>query len=135
MEVMTERSSRSKEPSMKIVQVALMASLLAVAPALAQSPDAPKPVVKTAPAMKPAATAAVHATKGVVKSVDATTLVITKTAGKGPETTFVLNASTQKQGDIAVGSPVDVRYHAEGKTRVATAVSVARPIAKAKAVK
>jgi hypothetical protein len=121
---------------MKIVHVAAIASLLLAAPVVAQTTTAPKPPAKTAPAPKPAATAAVHATKGVVKSVDATTLVITKTAGKGPETTFVLNASTQKQGDISVGSSVDVRYHAEGKSKVATAVSVAKAGAsKAKAAK
>lgn len=114
---------------MKIVHAAAIASLLVAAPLFAQTTTPTKPAAKAAPAPKPAATAAVHATKGVVKSVDATTLVITKTAGKGPETTFVLNASTQKQGDIAVGASVDVRYHAEGKAKVATAVSVAKATA------
>lgn len=74
--------------------------------------------VSAAPAM------AVHATSGVVKSMDDNTLVITKSAGKGPETSFTLNSSTTKEGSIATGSKVDVRYHTEGKSKVATAVSV-----------
>lgn len=112
---------------MKIVHAAAIAGLLVAAPLCAQTTTpAPKTPARTASAPKPAATAAVHATKGIVKSVDATTLVITKTAGKGPETTFVLNASTQKQGDISIGASVDVRYHAEGSSKVATAVSVAK---------
>jgi hypothetical protein len=104
-----------------------VASLLLVAPAFAQTTPAPKtkaPVTKTAPKPKPVAAPTVHATKGVVKSIDETTLVITKTASKGPETTFALNASTQRQGTIAAGSMVDVRYQTEGKTKVATAVTV-----------
>ena len=67
---------------------------------------------------------AVHATSGVVKSIDDSKLVITKSAGKGPETTFMLNASTTKDSSVAAGSKVDVRYHTEGKSKVATAVSV-----------
>ncbi len=71
-----------------------------------------------------APTMAVHATSGVVKSIDDNKLVITKSAGKGPETTFTVNTSTTKEGSIAAGSKVDVRYHNDGKTKVATAVSV-----------
>ena len=112
-----------------IVHAAAIASLLVAASAFAQTAAPAAKPARTAPAPRAAVTAAVHATKGVVKSVDSTTLVITKTAGKGPETTFVLNASTQKQGDIAVGSSVDVRYHTEGKTKVASAVSVAQAAA------
>ena len=77
-----------------------------------------------APAAKKASTPAVHATSGVVKSVSDTSLVISKSATKGPETTFVVNASTQKEGNVAVGSMVDVRYHDEGKEKIATAVTV-----------
>lgn len=68
--------------------------------------------------------ATVHATKGVVKFVDANTLVIKRTPQDGRETTFVLNPSTQRSGDVKVGSTVDVRYRTEAKQRVATAVTV-----------
>jgi hypothetical protein len=87
----------------------------------AQTPAA-KTSTKKAAAAAPAP--AVHATSGVVKSIDDSKLVITKTAGKGPETSFTVNGSTQKDGTIAAGSKVDVRYTNEGKTKVATAVSL-----------
>jgi hypothetical protein len=112
--------------TMKYLPVAALASLLLAAPAFAQT-TAPTPAAKTtktATAPKPAATPATHATRGVVKTVDASSLVITR--GKA-DTTFVLNASTQRQGDIAPGANVSVRYHTEGKDKVATAVSVQQP--------
>ncbi len=68
-----------------------------------------------------------HATKGVVKSVDDSTLVITHKDKKGEEMTFTLNGSTHKEGAVAVGAPVSVRYTDNGKTHVATAVSVEQP--------
>lgn len=69
-------------------------------------------------------TAVTHATSGVVKSIDASTLVITRTGKTRGEMRFALNPSTQREGTIAVGAPVSVRYSEEGKTRVATAVRV-----------
>ena len=64
-----------------------------------------------------------HATKGVVKSVDANSLVITRKSKTGGEMTFALNPSTHLQGTVAVGSQVDVRYREDGKTYTATAVT------------
>lgn len=117
---------------MKYVPTAAIALMLAV-PAFAQTtPATPaKPTAKAA-APKAAPAPATHATKGVVKSVDDGKLVITRAGGKS-ESTFVLNAATQRQGDIAVGASVDVRYHTEGKSKVATAVSVQAPKAPAAA--
>ena len=37
--------------------------------------------------------------------------------------TAALNASTQRKGTIAVGTPVSVRYHDDGSTHVATAIT------------
>jgi hypothetical protein len=97
------------------------------------------PATKPAPAAKkPAAAApaaATHATTGVVKSIDDSKLVISKSATKGPETTFAVNASTQKEGTIAAGTTVDVRYKTEGKEKVATAISVHEAKAKTAAKK
>jgi hypothetical protein len=78
------------------------------------------------PAPRPAASeVATHATKGVVKTVSPTALVITRqAAGKRTDTSFVLTPSTQKVGALAAGSTVEVRYRTEGKQRVATAGSV-----------
>ena len=68
-----------------------------------------------------AAMTASHATTGTVKSMTADTLVVTR-PGKGGDLTFTLDSSTQKEGNLSVGSKVSVRYREEGKTMVATAV-------------
>ena len=68
-----------------------------------------------------------HVTEGTVKSIDTTSLVITK-AGKKPEDlTFVINPSTQHQGTAETGSMVTVRYHKDGTTNVATAIVAHKP--------
>ena len=91
--------------------------ILTPAIAVAQTPT-PKPTPKPAPA------AAVHSTTGTVKSVDATSLVITRPSGSVKEMTFALDSSTQKKGTVTVGASVQVRYKTEGKTNTATAVTV-----------
>ena len=65
-------------------------------------------------------TMASHSTSGVVKSVDASSLVISRS---GKDMTFAINASTQKGGNVAPGSQVTVRYQTEGKSMVATAIT------------
>lgn len=80
-----------------------------------------------APKAKAAVTAATHATKGIVKSVDDASLVITKGAKAAKTQTFVLNATTVKKGDLAAGARVEVRYRAEGGQNVATAVTASVP--------
>jgi hypothetical protein len=68
---------------------------------------------------------ATHATKGVIKAVTTTTLVVTiRASGKRTDTTFVLTPSTQKEGALEAGSTVEIRYRTDGKQRIATAVSV-----------
>jgi hypothetical protein len=84
------------------------------------------PPKATAKAAAKHATAANHATTGVVKSVDANTLVITRPGKKGGEMTFTLNPSTHREGTVEVGSNVSVRYQEDGSSRVATAIT-ARP--------
>jgi hypothetical protein len=74
-----------------------------------------------------AVTAATHATKGIVKSVDDASLVITKSAKATKTLTFVLNATTVKKGDLAAGARVEVRYRAEGAQNIATAVTAWAP--------
>jgi len=99
---------------------------LALVPALtfAQAKTAPKTPAKPA-ATAPAKPAATHATNGIVKSSDATSLVITKTAKDTKTTAFTLNATTVTKGTIAPGARVSVRYRTEGTTNIATAVTVA----------
>jgi hypothetical protein len=73
------------------------------------------------------ASTATHSVQGVVKSVDASSLVITKSGKKGSDMTFKLDSTTQKDGSIANGSPVSVRYRMEGSSMVATAVNAEAP--------
>ena len=54
-----------------------------------------------------------HTTEGVVKSIDSNNLIIEQGAGtKRKEMTFVLDTTTRREGDINVGSTVEVRYMA-----------------------
>jgi hypothetical protein len=68
--------------------------------------------------------AATHATRGVIKSVNDTSLVISRSARSGGDMTFVLDPSTERVGTMDVGSTVDVRYRTEAKHHLATAVTV-----------
>ena len=109
----------------KLVYTAALFGLLAFVPAMAlahQSSQSKPPAPASKSTHKPA-TPATHATTGVVKSVDATSLVLSK-GSKSKDETFMLNSSTEKKGDIAVGAHVQVRYKTEGKENVATAVTV-----------
>ena len=82
------------------------------------------PVARPKAAAKAAAksTMATHSTTGTVKSIDSSTLVISKPGKKG-DMTFTVNGSTLKDGTVGVGSSVTVRYQTEGKSMVATAIS------------
>jgi hypothetical protein len=65
-----------------------------------------------------------HATTGIVKAVSASTLVITRSAKPGNEMRFEVSPFAHRQGTVAVGSPVSVRYREDGATHVATAITV-----------
>jgi hypothetical protein len=96
----------------------------AYAPGVPQASKPPAATVRQAPPHD----VATHATKGVVKTVSATAIVITRgAAGKRTETSFVLTPSTQRVGTVAAGSTVEIRYRTDGKQRIATAVSVEAP--------
>jgi hypothetical protein len=77
-------------------------------------------------AAKPASTAT-HSVQGVVKSVDASSLVLTKSGKKGEEMSFKLDSATQRDGSITTGSPVSIRYRMDGSSMVATAVNAEAP--------
>jgi hypothetical protein len=66
---------------------------------------------------------ATHTTHGTVKSLDATRLVLSDGHGKMKEMAFVLNPSTQREGNVAVGSKVAVRYRTEGSDSIAIAIT------------
>ena len=104
----------------------LLAATLAIVPAVvfAAAPPAKAPAKATtshSTATKPAT--ADHATTGVVKSVNATALTITRSGKEAGEMRFVLNPSTKRDGKVEVGAPVSVRYREDGSSHVATAIS------------
>jgi len=68
---------------------------------------------------------AVHATRGVVKSIDPDMLVVSRPRNRG-DITFRLSASTEREGAIVVGATVSVRYRDEGHVHLATAVAQQR---------
>jgi hypothetical protein len=115
-----------------MMKAAALAVALSAAPAIAfaakQTPPAPASSAKHT-ASKPAV--ATKSTTGVVKSIDATSLVISHQGKKGAEETFTLDPSTQKEGNIQVGTTVSVHYKTEGKSKMATAVMAQQPKAQA----
>jgi len=114
---------------MKTVRVAAILAAMALAvpvAAQAQSSSTQKAQSTKVPAAHKTASAPTATFKGVIKSADATSLVVAHSATKGPEQQFVLDASTQKHGDLTVGSTADVKYRiAEDGKKVATVVTVA----------
>lgn len=101
---------------------------LLLIPAISASAQTSTPDQKPKAAAKAAAKAATHSTSGIVRSVDGGTLVIAKNDKATKTDSFVINATTVKKGDIAVGAKVAVRYTTEGGQNIATAVTVSAKI-------
>jgi len=107
----------------KMLQAAVVAAAVLAVPAMslaAQTKTAGAPPAKST--THKTESTATHSAKGVVKSMDATSLVVTE---KGKDVSYVLDASTKKEGDPAVGSTVTVMYKTEGTQHVATDVKAA----------
>ena len=63
--------------------------------------------------------------KGIVKFVDSSTLVIRQISPyNGRNMTFTIRPSTEREGDVKVGSTVDVQYQDSAAQRIATTVAV-----------
>lgn len=69
---------------------------------------------------------ALHATRGVVRSFAATSLVVARGKGRN-DITFALTPAVRCDGVLKVGAVVSVRYRDEGAVHVAVAVTVQRP--------
>jgi hypothetical protein len=108
----------------KHITTALLVGALSAVPAAGFAATETSAKTATTARHEPTRTIATHATRGVVKSVDASRLVIARKGAKPAEMTFALNPATHRDGTIAVGAPVSVRYREEGKTNVATAIRV-----------
>lgn len=67
----------------------------------------------------------IHTAKGSVRFVDSSTLVIHQISPySGKNMTFVMRPSTEREGDLKVGSTVTVQYENEPDHRIATVVEV-----------
>jgi hypothetical protein len=105
------------------IKMAVLAGMLVAVPLLGRATALQSDVSTSKPEPPPPN----HASSGVVKSVDATSLLITR-AGKHPaEMTFVLTDSTHRDGPIDVGARVQVRFRTDGSTRIATAILAVPP--------
>ena len=103
------------------VRTALVILGLVAPPMLGASPVLPP--TASAPSAAPDA---VHATRGVVKAVDANAIVVSRPNGRG-DITFTLGPSLRRHGTIAVGTVVSVRYRDQGTVHVAIGVAVQHP--------
>lgn len=106
------------QPVKAIVSLGILAVLTV---GVSASPGASEPgggaVSGTGPLMP------THATRGVVKSMSATALVILPSRRNTNEMRFVLSPLTHREGQMTVGATVSVRYHIQNQTFLATAVS------------
>lgn len=106
---------------------AALLALLAAPALLAQghaSASTSDPAAPRASQTQPPAPVPDHSVSGVVKFVDRTRLVITR-GGKTPvEMTFGVNGSTQKEGAIAAGAKVQVRFRGDTHTHTAVATAI-----------
>ncbi len=98
------------------VPAALIAGVLVLTPFAAFAASSSGQTSHSTKAQK-----ASHATTGVVKTIDATSLVLSR-AGNAGEMTFTLIPETRREGSIEVGTHVSVHYREDGKTHIATAV-------------
>jgi hypothetical protein len=89
---------------------------------------------KTVKAAKRSTSTTVHTTRGVVKSIDANTLVIERGKKKNKkDMTFALDTTTHRDGDINVGSTVAVHYKNDASKLMATDVQPVKAKAARKA--
>jgi hypothetical protein len=96
-------------------------SILAVGTFLSLSAMAVAAVATAAPN----AALETHTARGAVKFVDSSTLVIHQISPySGHNMTFTMGPSTEREGDLKVGSTVVVRYEDKPDHRVATLVEV-----------
>lgn len=111
----------------KLFQAAVVAAAVLAVPALslaAQTTPAAPTTTKAKSGSK-AAAGTVYSATGVVKSLDASTLVLTEKPSKkkkSHDVHFVVDSSTQKDANIATGSTVHVKYHNDAKKHVATEI-------------
>jgi hypothetical protein len=113
--------ARMRSTDMRIRRFAAMViGALMPVPALALTQPVQPGASTTVTSQSPEA---VHATRGVVKTISATTLVVTRPRHRG-DILFTLAPAPHIEGTIVVGATVSVRYRDEGEEHIATAIAV-----------
>ena len=110
---------------MRTTQIAalVLGTLLASTAAFAAAPVPQTTAAKKTTAATKTPSVATHVTKGVVKTVGPSNLVIERGSGKkAQQMTFLLDASTQRPAEIGVGSTVEVHYKGAGTAMTAVTV-------------
>ena len=109
----------------QMFQAVVVAAAVLAVPAMSLAAQTKTAAPAKQSTAKPAATAkpTMHTAQGVVKSMDASSLVLTEKSKK--DVTFVVDASTKKEGDVAVGSTVHVTYKDDASQHIATDIKAA----------
>jgi hypothetical protein len=105
------------------LRIAALIGIVLLVPAVSVASAQTAPAQKPKAEAKAAAKAATHSTSGIIKSIDASTLVIAKNAKATTTETFQLTASTARKGDPVVGGKISIRYTTESGQNVATAIT------------
>jgi uncharacterized protein DUF5666 len=102
--------------------VLLMALPALAAPAVAGAPQTSTKTStsKSSTSTKTKSSTSTHNMKGVVKSIDETSMVVERGSGKNKQNmTFTLDSSTHRGGDIKVGETVNVHYRTDASKLMA----------------
>jgi hypothetical protein len=82
-------------------------------------------------AQAPQGKAGAHQANGTITSIEGNSLVLDhKVKGKDEKTTFTMNDSTKKTGDLVVGAKATVHYTVANGQNVATMVQATAPAKK-----
>ena len=99
--------------------VLLMALPALATPAVAGAPQTSSKS-KTSTSAKTKSSTSTHTMKGVVKSIDESSMVVERGSGKNKQDmTFTLDSSTHRSGDIKVGATVNVHYRTDASKLMA----------------
>jgi hypothetical protein len=110
---------------MRNIRTTAIVIALSMLPALGWAAPAPAPASAAAREIRTVVVRApMHATRGIVRFVDANRLVISRSPRASREMVFTVTPATERLGHVRVGSVVDVRYRTHHRQQVATAITV-----------
>jgi hypothetical protein len=107
-----------RQPVRAIAAIGILSVLTVGVSATPGSNEPSQTTVTERPGLMPT-----HAIRGVVTSVSASVLVIAPSGKGAGAMRFVVSPSTHREGNMAIGATVSVRYRVEDQRLLATAVS------------